>query len=196
MPSKKIKTTLEPCRYYHIFNRGNNKEKIFRDEKDYQFFIEKYVQYMAQYVTTYAYCLMPDHFHFLIQVKDVQENHIRGKVSEFLRKFLQHYAIWFNARHGRTGSLFEKYFKRLIVDDDEHLKYLVWYIHFNPQKDGIIENFRKYRYNSFRDFINTQETFINKEEALSWYNDDLMEFIEFHSVLQEVWIIKHLIIED
>ena len=59
--------------FYHIYNRGNNKEKIFFEEKNYRHFLKLFDKYLSPYVDVYAYCLMPNHFHFLIRVKMVEE---------------------------------------------------------------------------------------------------------------------------
>ncbi len=61
---------MEIGKYYHIYNRGNNKENIFFELKNYEYFLKKFCYYLEKYVDIYAYCLMPNHFHFLIQVKE------------------------------------------------------------------------------------------------------------------------------
>src|ERR1051326_2620790 len=61
---------MEQGGYYHVFNRGNNRENIFREEKNYAYFMEKYLEHVAPHANTLAYCLMPDHFHFVISVKN------------------------------------------------------------------------------------------------------------------------------
>jgi len=64
-----ITTPLNPDQFYHIFNRGNGGQNIFYQEKNYTYFLEKYKSYMLGYWDTYAYCLLPNHFHLMIKVK-------------------------------------------------------------------------------------------------------------------------------
>ena len=64
---------LEQNQFYHIYNRGNNKTTLFYNPENYRYFLEKYVKYMAEYIDTFAYCLLPNHFHFLIKVKSISD---------------------------------------------------------------------------------------------------------------------------
>lgn len=134
--------------YYHLYNRGNSKQKIFLDKKDYQHFIK--LLYLCNsnrnfvfkditqdtfefdregtLVSIGAYCLMPNHFHIL--VKEKGEN----GVSKFMQKLSTAYVMYFNVKYKRTGSLFEGKFKSQHANSDRHLKYLFSYIHLNPIK--------------------------------------------------------------
>lgn len=69
--------------FYHVYNRGNNHENLFYSHENYRYFLEKWQQYLTDYVDTYAYCLLPNHFHFLIQVKDVEEYSPAGLSGKF-----------------------------------------------------------------------------------------------------------------
>lgn len=65
-----IKPKLEAGLVYHVFNRGNNRENLFREERNYRFFMDLYRKYIVPTATTYAYCLMPNHFHFLLKIRE------------------------------------------------------------------------------------------------------------------------------
>ncbi len=169
--------------YYHIYNRGNSKQKIFIDRQDYLHFLgllyacnqigNLKVGNLNKDQTLYdierkdvlvdigTYCLMPNHFHILItQLKD-------NGVSNFMQKLSTSYSMYFNKKYKRTGSLFEGKFKSQYIDKDTYLKYLFSYIHLNPvkliQKDwkekGIrdkkttIDYLSKYTYSSCVDFL-------------------------------------------
>ncbi|MBE2224898.1 MAG: transposase [Anaerolineae bacterium] len=102
---------MEPGSYYHIYNRGNNQEVIFREDGNYRFFLQRYKKYLSSSVTTYAYCLMSNHFHFLDRINDEPQLQqvSSGKltcVEKAFRDFFISYAKSFNKRYGRTGSLF------------------------------------------------------------------------------------------
>jgi REP element-mobilizing transposase RayT len=196
MPSKTIKTPLEIDRYYHIYNRGNNKENIFLEEEHYKLFLEKYTEMVYPYVNTYAYCLLPNHFHFLIKVDHVDPNSCCQQPSHLLRKFFQFYAIWFNRKQNRRGSLFSKYYRRIEVSNDEYLRRLVHYIHFNPVKHGVAKDFKSYPHSSFSCFSSFQPTIIARSETLSWFNNDLLEFMEFHNIFEDKPDLRDFIIDE
>ena len=179
------KINLVQGEYYHIYNRGNSKQKIFHDKEDYLRFISLlYVSNTNESFNLYdlsrdlnfnvyelernnllvnigAYCLMPNHFHFLIT--EITE----GGISKFMQKLGTAYSMYYNKKYERTGVLFEGKFKAQHVDNDRHLKYLFSYIHLNPikliQKDwkekGIknkkeaLNYLSKYPYSSYLDFI-------------------------------------------
>ncbi len=170
--------------FYHIYNRGTEKRKIFLRDSDYLRFIaslflcnsSKPADLKLQGSTLYeflknergetlvnmcAYCLMPNHFHLLLQEK------IDGGISKFMQKLQTAYTMYFNQKYERTGALFQGKYKLLIVEKDNHLKYLISYIHLNPIKliepewkeKGILDVkkskqfLEKYRYSSYLDFI-------------------------------------------
>ncbi len=139
--------------YYHIYNRGNSKQKIFRDKKDYKRFIKllflsngeenfkiQFIGNQSIYkchkgkplVGIGAYCLMPNHFHLLLtSIKDGEEG---NGVSKFMQKLTTAYSMYYNNKYHRTGSLFEGKFKAEHLNDDRYLKYIFSYIHLNPLK--------------------------------------------------------------
>ncbi len=168
--------------FYHLYNRGNSKQVIFKDQYDYQHFIQllfisngtkRYVFRDASaeglfefergesLVAIGAYCLMPNHFHLLLTPL------IEGGVSKFIQKMATGYSMYFNAKYERTGSLYESKFKSRYVDSDEYLKYLFAYIHLNPVKlidltwkeEGIkdptaaYEYAKNYQYSSLPDYL-------------------------------------------
>lgn len=149
MGERKIK--LVPGEFYHIYNRGNSKQIIFKDDFDYQRFqILLYLSNSTKYfkvenlrrektnffeadraqqlVAIGAYCLMPNHYHLLLTPL------VEDGVSLFMKKLGTGYSMFFNKRYDRTGTLFEGRYKSQWADSDEYLKYLYSYIHLNPMK--------------------------------------------------------------
>ncbi len=144
---------LESERFYHIYNRTNNKEALFRDNGDRMLFLQKYKEYLLSYVNTYVYCLMGTHFHFLIQVKSIEAitkmlNNMELKdlmiaqrefleteedlritpkliASQFTRLFTS-YAMKYNQKYSRSGNLFYRPFKRVEVFNQTHFAYLIY----------------------------------------------------------------------
>ncbi len=186
MSIRKVK--LVPGEYYHIYNRGNNKQEIFLDKEDYTHFMRLLFvlnttrSVTLQFITTDvfnfnrentlvsigAYCLMPNHFHILIK-----ENQERG-ISKFMQKLSTGYVMYFNKKYKRTGSLFEGKFKSQHASSNRYLKYVYSYIHLNPIKlidkvwkeKGIqnrvetIKYLNSYQYSSYLDYSNDKRVFL------------------------------------
>lgn len=196
MPSKYILEPLLPDKYYHIYNRGNNGEKIFYIHEHYQYFMRKYLEKVGPYVQTFAFCLLPNHFHFLIRIKTSEELKEDIDVSNQFRKLFISYSMFINSVEGRKGALFTKNFKKIEVITQDYLKRLVFYIHFNPEKHKIVTSFENYRYCSFLSILCKDFRFISGQEVLYWFNNDINELKDFHNHLKDERKIKDLIIED
>ncbi|MDW7681215.1 MAG: transposase [bacterium] len=185
--------------FYHILNRGNNKEKLFYKRDNYHYFLLKYNDYLSDYLDMYAYCLMPNHFHLLVQVKTIDAIDsiidVNKKIGEQFRKFFLSYAQAINKQQGRTGSLFQKPFKRILILDHNHLLYLVYYIHSNPQRHGFIDDFKQYPFSSYQRFLDDRKTKLFKKQVLGWF-DSTEEFIKFHQEIQSLSDIDYALIDD
>jgi len=137
-----------PGEFYHIYNRGNNKEKIFFEGENYRFFPRKFTEYMPPNdVEIHSYCLMPNHYHFLIRLGD-----------EFdYSKAMQHFGISFaksmNTRYGRAGHLFQGRFGARLVHSSEYLLDLSRYIHLNPVAARLVKSAKDWEFSSYRDFL-------------------------------------------
>lgn len=178
MPIESLIIPIESECYYHVYNRGNNKEKLFDSNEDYQYFLRKYRQYLDDYVETYAYCLLPNHFHFLIFVnKGANDN--GTTVSNQFRKLFISYVRRYNHKKRRSGCLVARNFRRILVEDESYLKNLVLYIHYNPVKHGLTQEIIHYPYSSFSEVIGSSPAYINRHEVLSWY-DGLQSFLVDH----------------
>lgn len=195
MPSKKDKTPIEEGGYYHIFNRGINGERLFQSPLHYSKFLNFYSHYMSDFVNTYAYCVLPNHFHFLVQIKDRNEYFGLSTPSNQFRKLFIKYALYFNHQTNRYGNLFCKNFKRLQVKDDEYLRQLVFYIHSNPRKHRLISDYRNYRYSSFDEIIRGDNRLVDSETTCSWFNST-SELVDFHDYKTNEMILNWLAIED
>lgn len=178
MSIRKIDFTIGE--FYHIYNRGNGKKDIFHDKKDYQRFVdlliasnrkEKFnfadsVKGVSIYklpnkeplVAIGAYTPMSNHFHILLTPL------VDSGVSLFMKKLGTAYAMYYNQKYRRTGSLFEGKFKAKHIDSDRYLKYMFSYIHLNISDS--LEDLLSYPYSSFLDYygeIRVQNKIINKK---------------------------------
>ena len=170
---------LQPDQVYHIYNRGISGEPLFREERNYRHFLRLWAKHIEPIAETYAYCLLSNHFHFLVRIRETQTGPISeiGPVSEigpilnpsrqFNNLFIA-YAKAFNKAYHRTGGLFESPFKRRRVDKDRYFAALVAYIHRNPQKRGFVADFRDWEYSSYQVVLSTQATHIQCAAVLGW----------------------------
>ncbi|MES2810227.1 MAG: hypothetical protein V4619_16460 [Bacteroidota bacterium] len=169
-------TQFEAGHFYHIYNRTVDKQPMFKNDGNYEFFLTRYGEYLSPVIDTYAYCLLGNHFHLLIRVKEDLEvqssgdrNVVHDKVSHQFQKFFQSYALAFNKQQDRVGTLFQTPFKRAMVTDDTYLIQLVYYIHDNPQQHGLIDNFREWKWSSYKSMLSDKLSRLKKQEVLNWF---------------------------
>lgn len=174
---------LEPGFFYHIFNRGINGGEVFLNDDNRLFFLQKVSLYLLPVAEIYAYCLMPNHFHFVIRIKEWTENNFAkvpnfGKVehglhaeksiaSKQLAKLISSYTQAFNKYHNRHGNLFERPFKRKRITSEDYLRKAIVYIHRNPINMG--ENMEEYRFSSYRRIISESKTAVQADEVLTLF---------------------------
>lgn len=163
---------LQPDRYYHIYNRGNNRANLFFEERNYRYFLNLYARYVAPVTDTYAYCLLKNHFHVLVRIKAVTKQGQAGSPLNPSRQFghlFNAYAKAINKAYGRTGNLFEHSFERIEVTTEQYLLRLIIYIHHNPQTHGLIADFRSWPYSSYHALCSTQPTRLRRDEVQGWF---------------------------
>jgi len=163
--------------YFHIYNRSNNQEALFRTEENYLYFLKKYRFYFELEVVTISYCLMPTHFHLLIKINpDSDVSKIKKNFGELLRS----YTRAFNKRYDRTGSLFQQSTKSKIILKDEYLRNLVIYIHQNPVRSNLVTKQEDWKFSSFNDFIGLRNGSLPKMDIiLKDFDNDKNKFYEY-----------------
>lgn len=191
MINRDYKIFRQDC-IYHIYNRGNNKDIIYHDQTDYEQFLKRLKLVLGQSntpiplfgdrkgrhlnirplpkgsFTILAYCLMPNHFHFL-----VRQNNTTG-IDKLISKLCTSYAAYYNKRYERIGHVFQDAFKAKLVNNDGYITYLSAYIHNNP------ENVLTYPYSSFLDYTaNRGGTICNKEYILSYFSQNPSLYRDF-----------------
>jgi REP element-mobilizing transposase RayT len=190
--------------YYHIYNRGINGQTVFREKRNYRFFLEQYAKYVEPVAFTYAYCLMKNHFHLLIRTRTHEEQEQTSKVSETFRalqpsqqfsNLFNAYAKAFNHAYGRTGSLFEHPFHRIKVTTGEYFTHLITYIHQNPQLHGFVDDFREWPYSSYHAMLSERPTRVQREPAVDWFGGRA-EFLDCHGVTVDVAPMTSIVLEE
>ena len=152
---------LTEGKLYHVFNRGNNKEIIFPQPQNYHYFIKGIEKYIKPCCDILAWCLMPNHFHFLIHANQTSTPIIkdgsfeRQKFSQGIKQLLSSYTKAINKQENRTGSLFQQKTKALCVSDrDQNYERTAFhYIHQNPLKARLVERMEDWEFSSFREYM-------------------------------------------
>jgi REP element-mobilizing transposase RayT len=156
MPRRDIEFRAGEC--YHVYNRGNNREPIFFERKNYVFFLQRLWQYIAggqredstpsknpPTAEILAYCLMPNHYHLLLRL-------LTDEISAPMQSFSQSYTNAVNRHYGRVGSVFQGRFQALHVDTDEYLLHLSRYIHLNPIEARLVLKPEDWKFSSYREY--------------------------------------------
>jgi len=177
---------------YHICNRGNNKEDIFKEEKNYAFFLTQMKKYLLPVADIYAYCLMKNHYHLLLRFKD---NNVGIEPYRALSHMFNAYAKGINKAYSRTGSLFQKHLTRHRVLDKDYLMQLIVYIHLNPVKHGFTSSLN-YPYSSYLSIVSDKPTNLKRDAVLNYFDgtENLIAWHDFKRLQHES--IKSLIEED
>ena len=173
---------------YHIYNRSNNQEAIFKEERNYYDFLELYKRYLHPIAHLYAYCLLPTHFHFIVRIKEWEkiENciHDESQIWMQYRNFLGTYTNAINKTYNRSGHLFEGRYSRKIIQKDDSFYRLIVYIHQNPQNHGVVMDFKNWPFSSYNAYIRKDRKSLVAKKVL--FDEDLYNTIlETHENHQE-----------
>jgi putative transposase len=172
---------------YHIYNRGNNKQRIFFNSENYLYFLKKVSIYIRPHCDILAYCLMPNHFHFLVNsdkrtiAKKTVAGTDRNILSEGIRNLLSSYTQAINKQNSSTGSLFQQNTKAKQILKDSKLYDLLCfhYIHQNPIKAKLAKKMEDWEFSSFKDYCGLRNgTLANKQLAIQLLDIDMKNFYE------------------
>jgi putative transposase len=170
---------FETSRFYHIFDRGVNRGNIFFEERNFDYFLRLYIRHVTPVTDTYAYCLLRNHFHVLVRIKD-DPFRKTSSVSKAFNNFLTAYAKAINKAYNRTGALFQHHFGRIPIHTDRYFRALVRYIHHNPCKHGFVDDFRDWPYSSYHELMADESAFMDPEIVLDWFGGR-RRFREYHA---------------
>ena len=186
---------LFPNRIYHLLSRANGNEKLFREEENYRFFLRRIKKYILPVADIFSYCLLPNHFHLLVQINsetEVKEHFSLMKPGKFYERnlapdfimerfsnLLNSYAKSYNKRYHRKGSLFIYFLRRVEITTESQLCRTSFYIHNNPVRHGICKNIMEWNWSSFRSILNQRSEFIATDKILKYFGD-AKAFREYH----------------
>jgi putative transposase len=177
--------------FYHIYNRGNNKQLIFFQERNYEFFLNKIKQHVVPQTNLLAWCLMPNHFHFLVQanletLKIVRETPVKiNALTESLRLMLSSYTRAIQKQESMVGSLFQQKTKFKCTDD--YLTSAFHYVHQNPYRAGLAQKIEDYPWSSMKEYDGlTTQNLCRQDIAYQFMNIDRERFLlDSYSVIPD-----------
>jgi REP element-mobilizing transposase RayT len=197
---------MQPATYYHIYNRANGSENLFRNEENYHFFLKKYSWHINPIAETYAYCLMPNHFHFLLRIKETEElinyfnesgklkdanktfekfetfQKLEYRISKQFSNLFSSYTQSYNKVFDRNGSLFSPNFKKKPVINEKYLTNVIHYIHSNPVHHGFADNMEDWPHSSYHSFFTSRSSALKRTEVLKWFGG-IEGFKKYHDSL-------------
>ena len=198
--------------YYHIYNRTNGHDYLFANEGNYRYFLERWHIYFGNYLDTYAYCLMSNHFHCIVRVKPVDEAFktavaiettvaarlfLQNKISlntfleDQFKRFFTSYAKSFNKQHDRHGSLLEKRFKRVQITEHLILLDKIAYVHHNPLHHNLSPFYEVWTYSSYLIYLSNKQTKLKRSEGLHLFdgqNGSVPVFEKYHQDFHRRWL--------
>lgn len=168
---------------YHVFVRGINKEKIFNQVREKQYFKRTIKKYLNKYdVEIHAYCIMSNHAHLIIKVDENQ------KLSYFMSNVLAEYAQYYNYKHSRNGHVFQNRFGSECIENEKYYWNCIKYIHMNPVKAMLVFAAADYKYSSFGDYRKRDNSILH-ENAIRNYKEkfpDWESYLIYHNMANRV----------
>ncbi len=187
--------------FFHISNRGVNGEDLFKEKRNYYYFLEQYRVYCSDILETWAYCLLKNHFHLLVYIKENVEvlrkdgkGMFRLNASKQLGHFFNSYAQSINKAHNRTGPLFESPFERKLVADERYIVAMIHYCHNNPVKHEFVKDMRDWEFSSYHSLLNGEGKIVAREKVMTLFGG-IEAFKKAHSAKTDDKSVDNYIIE-
>lgn len=153
---------LEANNIYHIYNRGNNRQTIFPKERNYHFFTEKLKKLICPHADILCYCLMPNHFHLLI---NAGEDFVHKEFSSKFKTMLSSYTRALQKQENFVGSLFQQNSKAKEINNNEYATTCFHYIHQNPLRARLVNKMENWQHSSFNQYYLSSEGFCDRQSA-------------------------------
>lgn len=200
---------LLPDETCHIFSRAIGNEKLFLNDENYYFFLQKLNRHLLPVYEVFTYSLLPNHFHLLVRILPhktlvIEFEKIKGKsfdekqhsISDFVMErfsnLLNSYTKAFNKVNSRKGALFIDYLKRSAVNRDQDFSNFIFYIHKNAVHHSLTRSIGLWKFDGYNSILSNANTLLLREEVLEWFNGR-EQFVKFHSQNVEL---KNVYLED
>ena len=173
---------MVPGEKYHLFNHANGRENIFTEQKNYAFFLKKLKQYILPACRLFSYCMMPNHFHLILQVREeeqlqrlwqtvqnpteLSQKQIELKISKSFSNLFSSYTQAYNKVYNRMGSLFIPSMKMAFISSDNDLCKVVHYTHANPVHHGFTKKLEDWPHCSYKIFLSKSPTKLERDNVL------------------------------
>ncbi len=197
MPSRNIVKQYGAGTYYHIYNRGVNKQDIFRDKADFVMFQHllkrhlslkpfrdiygREIAHLRNDIELLAFCLMPNHFHILVY------NKTQRGIVQLTQRVMTAYSMYFNKRYERIGPLFQATYKASLVYEEAYLLHISRYIHLNPIDIG--EDYKSYEFSSYMYYMGYKRAeWLQAGRAMELYDSNkhaYAKFVEDYGAMHE-----------
>ena len=161
--------------FYHIYNRGNNYQNIFIEERNYKFFINKLFYFFHNKASLISYCLMPNHYHLLVKMND------NDQLPKIMQRLSTSYTKSINKAYNRVGHLFQGRYKSKLIPNNDYLLHLSRYIHLNPVKAKLVSKPENWKYSSYNDYVNGTSDMLEMHIIL----DQVKNYTDFVSSYHE-----------
>ena len=161
--------------YYHVVSRGNNKNDIYKSDRDRERFLLYLSKSHAKFkILIHAFCLMPNHYHLLVETP-------QGNLSRFMHYLNSSYTTYYKIRRELVGHLFQGRYKAILIDKDSYAKELSRYIHLNPVRAGLVEVPEKYQWSSYKYYIerNMSCSFIKTDFIMEYFENSRKKYQKF-----------------
>jgi len=172
----RISRQLSESKVYHVMIRGNERKNIFLNDQDRERFIDTLrVKNKEKAFLVYAYCLMDNHVHLLI-------NEGRDQITKIMQRICVSYAYYFNKKYNRTGHLFQDRFKSEAIENERYLLAALRYIHNNPVKANIVGSPAQFRWSSYNSYVNRHNTnygVVERDAVLAMFSNDEEQAVKF-----------------
>ncbi|MDZ7691716.1 MAG: hypothetical protein U5K69_11435 [Balneolaceae bacterium] len=191
---------FEPGTVFHVYNHGNAEDNIFREAENYRYFLKRYAYYIPPVAKTYAFCLLPNHFHLMVQVRMKDElaayfrsqgkdlpgfENLEGLVVKQFSNLFNSYTKAFNKKYDRKGRLFQKNLQRKSITNSTYYTRLITYIHQNPVHHRFVEKPEQWPYSSYLIILSRKKTQLEREQVLEWFGDK-QAFLDIHGQMSEI----------
>lgn len=155
-----IREPFKPNSFYHMLNHAPGDEALFREEKNFYYFLKLYNKYIPPIADTYGFCLMPNHFHLVVQIKDIEFKNSKktfsGEVSHHFGTMQNAYAKAVNKVYSRRGPLFCQSIHRRELDNENYINNAIRYVHLNPQLHGFVASAEDWMYSSYNTYLDNK----------------------------------------
>ena len=190
MPRRQV--PLVAGNYYHVYNRGNNRQLIFFERENYLFFWRQLRHHLLAHGTNViAYCLMPNHYHLLVDLAT-------DNFSNLMQAFSFSYTKAINKRYQRVGSVFQGRFQAIHVDREEYLLYLTRYIHLNPVRAKLVEKAEDWEFSSYPEYAGSRGGTLPQMDVVRsqlYSPDEYPLFMQADSPTEKL-LLKHLTFDE